>query len=59
MYVHRLWLWFWFCCEYGQVGIALILLYSTELWMLNNGPIYRIAFNALLFEYVSDQKWEW
>jgi hypothetical protein len=41
------------------VGIALVPLDSAEVWMLNDWPISRIAFNTLLSEYVSDEKWEW
>jgi hypothetical protein len=57
LYVHRLWLWLWY--DFGHVGIALVPLDSAKAWMLNEWPISRIAFNALLSEYVSDEKWEW
>jgi hypothetical protein len=41
------------------MGTALVPLDSAEAWMLNDWPICRIAFNALLSKHVSDEKREW
>jgi hypothetical protein len=40
------------------VGTALIPLDTPKAWMLNDWLVCCIAFNALLFEYVSDEKRE-
>jgi hypothetical protein len=41
------------------MGIALVPLDLAEAWMLNDWPICRIGFNALLLKHVSDEKREW
>jgi hypothetical protein len=41
------------------MGTTLVPLDLAEAWMLNDWPICRIAFNALLSEHVSDKRWEW
>jgi hypothetical protein len=40
------------------VGTTLISLDMPELWMLNDWPVRRIAFNPLLSKHMSDEKRE-